>query len=62
MLKCKCETMPVVKAGKPVKNGDKAYWKQVFVCNDPNCSEHGKEIGERLVNIFDETEIIETKY
>lgn len=61
-MECKCNTQPSVKEGKPVKDGDKTYWKQIFVCNDPKCEDYGKEIGERLVNIFDNKEVIENKY
>lgn len=61
-MECKCNTQPMVKSATPIKDGEKTYWKQVFICNDPNCENYRKEIGERLVNIFDESEIIETKY
>jgi len=45
--------------GRPVKDGEKAYWRQLYVCNNPNCNSYKKEVGERLINIFDESEIIE---
>lgn len=59
---CRCGNEASVKSGQPVREGEKVYWKQIFVCNNPNCSENEKEIGERLVNIFDETEIVEKPY
>lgn len=61
-MECKCNTQPIVKSGSPVRDGEQVFWRQVFICNNPNCSDYRKEIGERLVNIFDEREIIEINY
>ena len=61
-MKCQCNTEPAIRKGQPVKDGEKVYWKQSFVCQNPNCGCYKKDIGERLVNIFDESEIIEKEY
>lgn len=61
-MKCSCNNEPAIKKGLPAKDGDKVYWTQIYICNNPNCSCYTKEIGVRLVNIFDESEIIEKSY
>ncbi|MBQ4649887.1 MAG: hypothetical protein IJB73_04220 [Firmicutes bacterium] len=59
-MKCsQCNNELMIVDGRPVKDGEKAYWRQLYVCNNPNCNSYKKEVGERLINIFDESEIIE---
>jgi len=38
-----------VKKGEPIEEGKK--WKQIFQCNDPNCSNYKKSFGERITII-----------
>ena len=59
MIKCKCDIEPVVKKGSPVMENGKAMWKHIFICNNPNCENYGREIGETLINIFDNNDVIE---
>ena len=61
-MKCLCKTEPEIIKGEPVREGEKAYWRQIFVCKDPNCSNFGKQIGERRINIFDNTDVEEEEY
>ena len=61
-MRCQCNVSPRVISGSPVKDGDKSYWKQIFICDNPNCTRYKNQIGERLVNIFDESEVIEKEY
>ncbi len=58
-MKCRCRCDPKVRSGKPVKEGEKTYWQQIFFCDNPNCPSYKKDIGIRKVNIFDEQDIQE---
>ena len=61
-MKCSCNVAPLVRNGKPVQEEEKVLWRQVFTCNNPSCENYGKDIGERMVNIFDESDITEKSY
>ena len=58
-MKCKCKCETKVRRGEPIEEGGKAYWQQIFFCDNPQCPNYKKDIGLRKVNIFDETDIIE---
>lgn len=61
-MKCSCNIAPQVRNGKAVQEDGKTWWRQIFYCNNPACPHHGKDIGERKINVLDETEIIEESY
>lgn len=61
-MKCSCNVAPQVKNGKAVEEDGKVYWRQIFVCKNPTCPHCEETIGERKVNIFDETDIVEISY
>lgn len=58
-MKCKCRCEPKVRSGEPIEENGKAYWRQIFFCDNPQCPHYKQDIGTRKVNIFDETDIIE---
>lgn len=58
-MKCQCNCEPRVRRGEAIKENDKAYWQQIFFCDNPNCANYKKDIGIRKINIFNETDIIE---
>lgn len=61
-MKCSCNVAPLVRSGKAVKEGDKVLWQQIFTCNNPGCENFRKDIGERKVNVLDESDITENSY
>lgn len=63
MMKCKqCENEAFIVKGEPIKEGMDAYWKQIFVCKNPNCINYNKVIGEKYVNIFNEKDTKEKQF
>lgn len=61
-MKCRCRCDPRVKSGQPAKEGDKVYWQQIFFCDNPGCQNYQKDIGKRMINIFDEQDVKEEIY
>lgn len=61
-MKCKCGIEPKIRKGAPVQKEGKAFWVQIFTCNNPECPSYGKDIGERMINIFDQSEKTEITY
>lgn len=62
MVKCKCNAQPIIKEGKPIMEGPKPKWRHVYMCNNPQCSNYHKEIGEVRIDIFDTKVTEEIQY
>lgn len=54
-----CSNELRVTSGKPVERAGKVYWSQKFTCENENCTNYHKEVRERLINVMDNTDIIE---
>lgn len=61
-MKCSCNVSPQVRSGKAIEEDGKVYWRQIFVCTNPSCPRCEEAIGERKVNVLDETDIVEKSY
>ena len=61
-MKCQCKTEPRVLKGVNTIEDGKRYRKIVFTCDNPNCINYRKEIGEIDINLDDEREVIEKSY
>ena len=61
-MKCSCNVEPKVRNGKAIEEDGKVYWRQIFSCVNPDCPHCKEDIGERKINVLDETEVIEKSY
>ena|GEM_PF-2287568 len=62
MIRCKCMAEPRIRQAMPVQMDGKAYWLQIFTCDNPQCENYQKDIGERRTNISDEQDTTEKMY
>jgi len=53
---------PRIRQAMPVQMDGKAYWLQIFTCDNPQCENYQKDIGERRTNISDEQDTTEKMY
>jgi hypothetical protein len=58
----KCNAEPFIREGTPVKTADSVEIVQIYKCANPQCENHGKDIGEVRTDIFDNSKQIEVIY